>query len=50
DIVSVIYPLSGKPYFASFKSALNNQKGNYYIIKVGSADKIQNDKINFYKE
>lgn len=50
DIVSVIYPLSGQPYFASFQSVLNNQKGNYYIIKDGSNEKVQNDKITFYKE
>ncbi len=50
DIVSVIYPLNSQPYFASFQSALNNQKENYYIIKDDSADKVQNDKIIFYKD
>ncbi len=50
DIVSVIYPLNNQPYFASFQSALNNQKENYYIIKDDSADKVQNDTIIFYKD
>lgn len=32
DVVSMIYPLGGKPYLASFKSELNKNTENYYEI------------------
>jgi len=49
DIVSLIYPMNNKHYFASFKSVLNNQKENYYSIVDGKAIKQEEGKIIFFK-
>ena len=45
DVVSLIYQMNGKAYFASYKSAFNGQKESYYLINNGEVVK-QNDKIN----
>jgi hypothetical protein len=51
DVVSLVYPLFGKPYFASFKSELNKNTESYYEI---SGDKIieqqQDNKVFLHKE
>ncbi len=50
DIVSMIYEIQGKPYFASFKSVLNGQKENYYMIEAGKASRQSGEKIIFYED
>ncbi len=49
DIVSLIYQMNGKPYFASFKSVLNNQKESHYLINKGNITKQDEGRILFYK-
>lgn len=50
NIVSLIYPLKGKPYFASFPSALNKGNESYYIIEESKGRKISDNEIIFYKD
>lgn len=50
NIVSIIYSLNGKPHFASFKSALNDQKENWYIIEGTKVNKMTENSIIFYKK
>lgn len=49
NVVSTIYQMDNRPYFASFKSNLNNQSENYYIISEDKAIKMPGSKIVFYK-
>lgn len=49
DIVSLIYQMNGKPYFASFKSALNNQKESYYLIENNKTLKQEEGKIILFR-
>ncbi len=49
NIVNIIYPLQGTPYFASFQSVLNTNKQNYYQIQNNKILKQTNEKIIFYK-
>jgi len=49
NIISLIYQINGKPYFASFKSALNNQKESYYLIENKKVLKQEDGKILLYK-
>lgn len=49
DIISLIYQMNGKPYFASFKSVLNNQKESYYLIEGDKEIKKEVGKIILYK-
>ncbi len=46
NIINMIYQMNGKPYSASFKSSLNNQKDSYYLIQDGHF--IQQDKELIY--
>jgi len=48
DVVSIIYEMKEKSYFASFKSALNKQKESYYIIDT-QAQKVAEGEIVLYK-
>ncbi len=50
NIVNMIYPLQGKPYFASFKSNLNNQRENYYIIEGNKVFQQSNNQMIFYQK
>lgn len=50
NIVSVIYELQGKPYFASFRSPLNNERLGYYFIEKGRIIEQNKDKILFYHQ
>ena len=48
DVVSLIYEMNGKAYFASYKSAFNGQKESYYLMENNQAVKQENDKILLY--
>jgi len=50
NIVSIIYDLQGEPYFASFKSPLNNEQLGYYFIEKGRIIEQNTDKILFYDQ
>lgn len=41
DIVSLIYQMNEKPYFVSFKSTLNNNNENYYLIENGGTKQLE---------
>jgi len=45
--VNLIYEMVGKPYFASFKSELNNQQLNWYFIQDSKSIKKESTKIYF---
>jgi transcriptional regulator with XRE-family HTH domain len=49
DVVSLIYQMNGKAYFASYKSAFNGQKEGYYLIENGKTVKQDNVKIVLIK-
>ncbi|OGC52379.1 hypothetical protein A2982_00750 [candidate division WWE3 bacterium RIFCSPLOWO2_01_FULL_39_13] len=49
NIVSLIYEMGGNPYFASLKSALNNNTESYYLIEDGHFIKQPEDKISLYR-
>ena len=46
--ISLIYQMEGNPYFASFKSALNEQ-GVYYQIESDKIDKVESSMILLYQ-
>lgn len=48
NIVSMVYKMQGKPYFASFKSTLNNNKEAYYQITKGITSRSKEEKIVLY--
>lgn len=48
NIVSIIYPLEGIPYFASFQSILNGNKEAYYKIEYNGAIMIKDSDIKIY--
>jgi len=45
--VNLVYEMAGKPYFASFKSELNNQQLNWYFIQDSKSIKKESTKIYF---
>lgn len=49
NIVSIIYEVQGKPYFASFKSALNMQKEGFYEINGNQVVEQMDNKVILYK-
>lgn len=49
NIVSLIYEMNEKPYFAAFKSELNRNTENYYLINENEVLKQEGDKIYLYK-
>lgn len=49
NIISIIYQMNGKPYFASFKSALNNNIQSYYLIDGANVIKQEGNRIYLYK-
>ena len=49
NIVSMIYEMQGKPYFASFKSALNEQKESYYQLDGNRVAEQKDNKVILYK-
>lgn len=49
NIVSVIYEMNSKPYFASFKSELNKNTESYYLIEGNQITKQEGNKIYLYK-
>lgn len=49
NIVSIIYPIRVKPYFASFKSNLNSQQESYFSINNQFIQQISKEKIVFYQ-
>lgn len=49
NIVSLIYEMNGKPYFAAFKSELNKNTETYYLIEEDRVIKQEQDKIYLYK-
>ena len=49
DVVSLIYEMNGKPYFASYKSTFNGQKENYYLVGSGKTEKQEDGKIILLK-
>jgi len=49
NIVSIIYEMNGQPYFAAFKSELNGNTENYYLIEGDKVTKQEDDKILLYK-
>ena len=49
DVVSLIYEMSGKVYFASYKSAFNGQKEGYYLVDSGKSVKQEDGKIILFK-
>ncbi len=49
NLVSMIYVIQGKPYFASFKSALNQQKESYYEINDSSVIEQKDSKVILHK-
>lgn len=50
NIVSLIYEMDGQPYFASFKSALNNQEESYSFIDKTSSREEEKGKILLYRQ
>lgn len=48
DVVSLIYQMNGKAYFASYKSAFNGQKEGYYLMEKNQTVKQENGKILLY--
>ena len=50
NIVSIIYELQGAPYYASFKSPLNNDQLGYYFVEKGRIIEQNTDKILFYDQ
>ncbi len=50
NVVSMIYTIAGKPYLVSFKSALNKNIENYYLIEGGKVTKQESDRIYLYKQ
>ena len=48
DVVSLIYEMNWKSYFASYKSAFNGQKESYYLMENNQTVKQENDKILLY--
>lgn len=49
DVVSLIYEMNGKAYFASYKSAFNGQKEGYYLIDKNRAIKQEDGKVILFK-
>lgn len=49
NIVSIIYPLGGKPYFASFKSELNRNTESWYLVHDKNVIKQEGNRIYLYK-
>lgn len=49
NIVSVIYEIKGRVYFASFKSVLNKNTESYYLVKDNIAEKQEGNKIYLFK-
>ena len=49
NIVSLIYEMNGGVYFASFKSALNQEKESYYAVIENKAAKQEDNKIYLLK-
>jgi len=49
DIVSIIYEMNGQPYFAAFKSELNQNTESYYLIEGDKVTKREGDKIYLHK-
>ncbi len=49
NIVSLIYEMKQKPYFASFKSELNKNTESYYSIEENKATKQEGNKIYLYR-
>jgi hypothetical protein len=49
NIISAIYEMNGQPYFAAFKSELNGNAENYYLIGGDKVTKQEEDKIYLYK-
>jgi hypothetical protein len=49
DIVSLIYEMGGKAYFASYKSALNGQREASYLIDKDKIIKQEPNKIFLYR-
>lgn len=45
DVVSLIYQMGGKVFFASYKSAFNGQKEGYYLIENGKIIKQQDGRV-----
>jgi hypothetical protein len=48
DVVSLIYEMKAKAYFASYKSAFNGQKESYYLMEKNQTIKQENGKILLY--
>lgn len=49
NIISLIYEMNGKPYFAAFKSELNQNTESYYVISKNEAIKQEESKIYLYR-
>lgn len=49
NIINLIYEMNGKPYFAAFKSELNQNTETYYLIGENDVIKQEGDKLYFYK-
>ncbi|QQG40573.1 MAG: hypothetical protein HYV37_03320 [Candidatus Levyibacteriota bacterium] len=49
NIISTIYEMNGKPYFASFKSELNNNTESYYLIENDKVTKQKGNRIYLFK-
>jgi hypothetical protein len=49
NIISMIYEMNGKPYVAAFKSELNQNTENYYLIEGDKVTKQQGDKVYLFK-
>lgn len=49
NLVSMVYKMQGKPYFASFRSVLNQQKESYYEINGSSVIEQIDSKVILYK-
>ena len=49
NIINLIYEMNEKPYFAAFKSELNQNTESYYLIGEGEVTKQEGDKIYLYR-
>lgn len=49
NIISTIYEMNGKPYFASFKSELNQNTESYYLIDGDKVTKQEGNRIYLFR-
>lgn len=49
NIISTIYEMNGTPYFASFKSELNQNTESYYLVEDNKVEKQEGNRIYLFR-